>query len=158
MCATKSYTVQLGLLALQPSWLGVMERAQRRKPGIVAGCTMASAPGSCVGLYHNVCGTLNGRRLGDGSMLYGCTCNLSLDLGRVAQDFDASFTEVRLRAPRQKPALVPYQFPGCRKGASTCTRCTSCNLLDLCRTDQAFDAYLHPGVSFDVIVIVIVIV
>ncbi len=124
--------------ALQPSWLGVMERAQRRKPGIVAGRTMASAPGTHVGLYHNVCGTLNGRRLSDGSMLYGCTCNLSLDLGRVAQDFDASFTEVRLWALRQKSARVPLGFPECRKSASTRSD-TSRHLLDLCRTDQAFD-------------------
>ena len=79
---------------LQPSWLGVMERAQRRRPGIVTGRTMSSEAGTPVGLYHNVCGTLNGRSLADGSMLYGCTCNLSVDLGRVDLDFDMTFTEV----------------------------------------------------------------
>lgn len=71
-----------------------MERAQRRRPGIVTGRTMSSQPGSPVGLYHNVCGTLNGRSLSDGSMLYGCTCNLSVDLTKVQQDFDMTFTEV----------------------------------------------------------------
>jgi hypothetical protein len=79
----------------QPSWLGVMERAQRRRPGIVTGRTMSSEARTPVGLYHNVCGTLNGRSLADGSMLYGCTCNLSVDLGRVELDFDMTFTEVR---------------------------------------------------------------
>ena len=72
-----------------------MERAQRRRPGIVTGRTMSSEAGTPVGLYHNVCGTLNGRALADGSMLYGCTCNLSVDLGRVDLDFDMTFTEVR---------------------------------------------------------------
>jgi hypothetical protein len=82
-------------LTLQPNWLGVMERAQRRRPGIVTGRTMSSDPKTPVGLYHNVCGTLNGRSLTDGSMLYGCTCNLSVVLSRVQQDFDMTFTQVR---------------------------------------------------------------
>jgi hypothetical protein len=42
-------------------------------------------------MYHDVCGTLNGRRLEDGSLLYGCTCNLSVDIGAADLDFDASF-------------------------------------------------------------------
>jgi hypothetical protein len=71
-----------------------MERAQRRRPGIVTGRTMSGEAGTPVGLYHNVCGTLNGRSLADGSMLYGCTCNLSVDLARVDLDFDMTFTEV----------------------------------------------------------------
>jgi len=36
-----------------------------------------------------------GRRLADGTMLYGCTCNLSVDLTACDQDFDVSFTGVR---------------------------------------------------------------
>ena len=36
-------------------------------------------------------GTLNGRLLKDGSLLYGCTCNLSLSLAVVDATFDASF-------------------------------------------------------------------
>ena len=38
---------------------------------------------------------LAGRRLADGTMLYGCTCNLSVDFGACDQDFDVSFTGVR---------------------------------------------------------------
>ena len=38
---------------------------------------------------------LAGRRLADGTMLYGCTCNLSVDLTACDQDFDVSFTGVR---------------------------------------------------------------
>ena len=48
-----------------------MEMAQRAIPGIVCGRTMATEPGTFVGLFHDVCGTLNGRRLADGTMLYG---------------------------------------------------------------------------------------
>ena len=43
------------------------------------------------GLYHDVFGTLNGRSLPDGSILYGCTCNLSIKLDEVALEFDESF-------------------------------------------------------------------
>ena len=38
---------------------------------------------------------VSGRRLADGTMLYGCTCNLSVDLTACDQDFDVSFTAVR---------------------------------------------------------------
>ena len=43
------------------------------------------------GMYHDLCGTLNGRRLADGSLLYGCTCNLSVDVAVADIAFDASF-------------------------------------------------------------------
>ena len=45
---------------MQPSWISVMEHAQRRTPGIVCGRTLSTEPGLAVGLYHDVCGTLNG--------------------------------------------------------------------------------------------------
>jgi len=77
----------------EPNWLAVMDRAQRRRPGIFAGRTMAAYPDTYVGLYHDVCGTLNGRRLKNGSLLYGCTCNLSVNLDRCSQDFDQSFPQ-----------------------------------------------------------------
>ena len=38
-----------------------------------------------------MCGTLNGRRLEDGSLLYGCTCNLSVNVAAADIAFDASF-------------------------------------------------------------------
>ena len=41
------------------------------------------------------CPLAAGRRLADGTMLYGCTCNLSVDLTACDQDFDVSFTGVR---------------------------------------------------------------
>jgi len=44
----------------QPSWISVMEHAQRRTPGIVCGRTLSTEPGLAVGLYHDVSGTLNG--------------------------------------------------------------------------------------------------
>ncbi len=44
------------------------------------------------GMYHDVCGTLNGRQLADGSLLYGCTCNMSLSTAVLAGlSFDTSF-------------------------------------------------------------------
>lgn len=89
-----------------------MERAQRRRPGIVTGRTMSSEAGTPVGLYHNVCGTLNGRSLADGSMLYGCTCNLSVDLARVDLDFDMTFTEVGGRLSTLQSGFSPVCFPG----------------------------------------------
>ena len=57
--------------------------------------------GRSAGLYHDVCGTLNGRRLADGTLLYGCTCNLSITLAAINRlQFDTGFPdaafEVRL--------------------------------------------------------------
>lgn len=42
-------------------------------------------------MYHDVFGTLNGRSLPDRSLLYGCTCNLSIDTTIVNIMFDESF-------------------------------------------------------------------
>lgn len=65
------------------------------------------------GTYHDVCGTLNGRRLADGSLLYGCTCNLSVSLAVVDLTFDASFpaaafedVEFCVRARKRGVSLV----------------------------------------------------
>lgn len=93
---------------MQPNWLAVMDRAQRRRPGIFAGRTMAAYPDTYVGLYHDVCGTLNGRRLKNGSLLYGCTCNLSVNLDRCSQDFDQSFPQVCIWAPTTIVPLSPH--------------------------------------------------
>ena len=59
-------------------------------------------PWRAAGLYHDVCGTLNGRRLADGTLLYGCTCNLSVTLAAINRlQFDTGFPdaafEVRCR-------------------------------------------------------------
>ena len=78
----------------QPSsdWVAMMERAQQDTPGIVCGKTLAAdAAGTAVGLYHEVFGTLNGRMLEDGSVLYGCTCNLSISVAGVDLLFDTAY-------------------------------------------------------------------
>lgn len=67
-------------LLMQPGWISAMEMAQRAIPGIVCGRTMAAEPGTYVGLFHDVCGTLNGRRLADGTMLYGALPDLKYTL------------------------------------------------------------------------------
>lgn len=82
-----------------------MEAAQRSNPGIACGRTMSTEPGTMVGLFHDLCGTLNGRRTPEGTMLYGCTCNLSIDMTKVDHDFDVSFTRVRPQSPK------PYEIP-----------------------------------------------
>ena len=61
-----------------PAWIGEMLAAQRATPGIVCGRTVADRPHTAVGRFHDVFGTLNGRRASDGSLLFGCTCNMSL--------------------------------------------------------------------------------
>ena len=41
-----------------------------------------------------MCGTLNGRRLADGTLLYGCTCNLSITLAAINRlQFDTGFPD-----------------------------------------------------------------
>ncbi len=46
------------------------------------------------GLFHDISGTLNGRKLEeDGSILYGCTCNLSIDMATVPLYFDTKFPD-----------------------------------------------------------------
>lgn len=64
-------------------WVGAMVAAQAAKPGLVGGCTMATRPGTPVGLFHDVFGTLNGRASPDGGLLYACTCNLSASLASL---------------------------------------------------------------------------
>lgn len=75
----------------EPGWLAAMEGAQQQTPGIVCGMTLSHAPHTAVGHYHEVFGTLNGRMLKDGSVLYGCTCNLSISLAHVGLLFDVGF-------------------------------------------------------------------
>ncbi|KAK9845930.1 hypothetical protein WJX81_006218 [Elliptochloris bilobata] len=49
---------------------------------------------TAIGLYHDVCGTLNGRRLADASLLYGCTCNLSITPASISRlEFDSGFPD-----------------------------------------------------------------
>jgi len=113
----------------QPSsdWVAMMERAQQETPGIVCGKTLADSSATAVGLYHEVFGTLNGRMLADGSVLYGCTCNLSISVAGVDLLFDSSFpaasfedVEFCIRAKKNRirmtyypPAVVRHHFePG----------------------------------------------
>jgi len=113
----------------QPSsdWVAMMERAQQETPGIVCGKTLADSSATAVGLYHEVFGTLNGRMLEDGSVLYGCTCNLSISVAGVDLLFDSSFpaasfedVEFCIRAKKNRirmtyypPAVVRHHFePG----------------------------------------------
>lgn len=113
----------------QPSsdWVAMMERAQQETPGIVCGKTLADSSATAVGLYHEVFGTLNGRMLEDGSVLYGCTCNLSISVAGVDLLFDSSFpaasfedVEFCIRAKKNRirmtyypPAIVRHHFePG----------------------------------------------
>lgn len=66
-----------------PGWVAAMLAAQAAAPGLVGGCTMATRPGTLVGLFHDTFGTLNGRRAPDGSLLYAPTCNLSASLASL---------------------------------------------------------------------------
>jgi len=68
-----------------------------------------------------VCGTLNGRMLRDGSLLYGCTCNMSLSTAALrGLAFDTSFSSAafeararrgRFRVPRPTAAIPPVAMP-----------------------------------------------
>ena len=96
-------------------WIATMERAQQEIPGIVCGKTLADASQTAVGLYHEVFGTLNGRMLKDGSVLYGCTCNLSISVAGVDLLFDtsypaASFEDVEfcIRAKKNRIRMTYY--------------------------------------------------
>lgn len=42
-------------------------------------------------IFHDLHGTLNGRVTRHTSMLYGCTCNLSITAAAVPLDFDEAF-------------------------------------------------------------------
>jgi len=57
------------------AWLWRHAERQLRYPGVWCGQTAALQPGT-VGRYHDLMGTLNGRRLSEG-LLYGATCNMS---------------------------------------------------------------------------------
>ncbi len=64
-------------------WVAAMLAAQAAAPGLVGGCTVASRPGTPVGMFHDAFGTLNGRRAPDGSLLYAPSCNLSANLASL---------------------------------------------------------------------------
>ena len=103
----------------QPSsdWIAMMEKAQQETPGIVCGKTLSDASGTAVGLYHEVFGTLNGRMLSDGSVLYGCTCNLSISVAGVDLMFDSSYpaasfedVEFCIRAKKNRIRMTYHPF------------------------------------------------
>lgn len=103
----------------QPSsdWIAMMEKAQQKTPGIVCGKTLSDAPRTAVGLYHEVFGTLNGRMLSDGSVLYGCTCNLSISVAGVDLVFDSSYpaasfedVEFCIRAKKNRIRMTYHPF------------------------------------------------
>lgn len=84
-------------------------------------------------MYHDVCGTLNGRRLKDGSLLYGCTCNLSMTPSSVRRlEFDTGFPDAAFEA---RSALVPVSCKPCSGLARLCQlltggeRAGACNRL-----------------------------
>lgn len=61
-------------------WVAAHVAAQATARGIASGVTSATSNGVAA-QFHNMCGTLNGRVLPDGRLLYGCTCNLSVAVG-----------------------------------------------------------------------------
>ncbi len=69
-------------------------------------------------MYHDVCGTLNGRCLGDGTLLYGCTCNLSITAAVLGSlEFDTGFPDAafEVRVPgRHAREQAGVWAPGCR--------------------------------------------
>ncbi|KAK9816901.1 hypothetical protein WJX72_006944 [[Myrmecia] bisecta] len=105
-------------------WICQMLVAQAAHPGIICGRTTSTQPETLVGLYHDICGTLNGRVLEDESILYGCTCNLAVDIKVVQFDFDTGFpgaafedVEYCVRARKQgislryvKEAVVQHHY------------------------------------------------
>ena len=66
------------------SWVG-------RLGGIVVGRAMASKALHPVGVYHDLFGTLNCRKLDDGTLLYGTSCNMSLPLHLFLADQESTF-------------------------------------------------------------------
>eukprot|EP01083_Nonionella_stella_P072737 196257_1 len=61
-------------------WIENMVIAQEKERGGIFGGITVALRDEWVGSYHDVSGTLNGRRLDDNSLLYACTCNMSLKL------------------------------------------------------------------------------
>jgi glycosyltransferase involved in cell wall biosynthesis len=70
------------------NWASSMVSMQMKRPGIVCGKTRALQPIHLVSAYHDLFGTLNGRMGRDGSLIYGCTCNMSFMLQLFAADFE----------------------------------------------------------------------
>lgn len=92
---------------LSSDWTASMAAAQQKSLAIYSGLTIATDRYADVGLYHDIFGTLNGRRVGEclqlheercsywkshNALIYGPTCNLSVPLDIAAQlRFDNSF-------------------------------------------------------------------
>lgn len=70
------------------AWVAAHVAAQAAARGVASGATRAAGGASAVAAFHDACGTLNGRVLPSGALLYGCTCNLSVALAprRGAKD------------------------------------------------------------------------
>lgn len=56
------------------------EQPETKMGGLVVGRAMSSKALDSVGVYHDLFGTLNCRKLEDGTLLYGTSCNMSLPL------------------------------------------------------------------------------
>ena len=69
---------------------------------------MASKALHSVGIYHDLFGTLNCRRLEDGVLLYGTSCNMSLPLHLFLADPEP----VALDMEAAEPSRLPQQRPG----------------------------------------------
>jgi len=112
ICLTDSDAVPHG------RWCEAMLEAQRLFPGIFCGPTL-SLVDSHVGRFHDHFGNLNGRwRWEDqpGVLLYGCTCNFSVDTSAVGPlEFDpvfsrAGFEDIEFcwRARKSRGVLTRY--------------------------------------------------
>jgi len=99
-------------------WCEAMMSAQRAYPGIISGPTLSLTP-SHTGRFHDHFGNLNGRWTWDdlpGVLLYGCTCNFSMDLGVLGEiEFDPIFSrpgfediELCWRARQEKGVLTRF--------------------------------------------------
>ena len=95
-------------------WLNVHARHQREQPGVWCGQTAALDRDTSVGQYHDLMGTLNGRRWTDaGSLLYGPSCNMSVAASVMSKHrFDerfpgASFEDVEFCVRAIKNGIHP---------------------------------------------------
>lgn len=104
--------------APENGWCEAMVEAQAEAPGIYSGPTL-SATECHTGRFHDHFGNLNGRWTWDdprGVLLYGCTCNVSVDLETLGDlEFDPVFErpgfediELCWRARREKGVMTRY--------------------------------------------------
>lgn len=72
------------------AWVAAHIAAQAAARGVASGPTRAAGGAATAAAFHDACGTLNGRVLPSGALLYGCTCNLSVALsGRKGEKASA---------------------------------------------------------------------